>query len=104
MNQLNAREVGLFGVALYNVHRRSPSFVLVFEKIASFTDIGPVKLQKLKASEVFRIAYISKVTLVSPVEKRPFRSCEIVFKIREGWNGIRATVAFMAERIGKVDR
>lgn len=81
VDKLNAREVGSFGVALHNMHCGSPSFVPVFEEIARFSDIGHVKFQKPKAGEVFRVAYIPEVTLVDPIKERPFRSCEIVFKI-----------------------
>jgi len=95
--------MGSFGVTLYNVHRGSPLFVLAFEKIARFTDIGLVKLQKPKASKVLCVAYIPEVTVVGSIKERPFRSCEIVLEIREGWSGIRVMVAFVAERVGKVD-
>ena len=101
---MNAREVGSFWVALYDMHRGSSSAVLAFEKIARFSDVGFVELQKPKANKVFRIAYVPEVTLLGPVEERPFRSSKVVFEVREGWCGVRAMVAFVVNRVWKVDR
>ena len=78
---MNAREVRSFWIALYDVHHGSSSVVLTFEKIARFSDVGFIELQKPKANKVFRIAYVPEVTLLGPVEERPFRSSKVVFEI-----------------------